>query len=65
MTPRHERIAYQIHAVASVAGWNMTLDEVAEAVGESRHVVRAIIRQKKWHDRLRSQSLDYKAHYDN
>ena len=25
MTPRHERIAYQIHAVASKAGWGMTI----------------------------------------
>jgi len=40
----------------------MTLDEVADAVGESRYVVRAIIKQKKWYDRLRTQSLDYKAY---
>ena len=64
MTPRNERIAYQIHAVASEAGWNMTLDEVADAVGESRYVVRAIIRQKKWYDRLRTQSLDYRSYQD-
>ena len=62
VTPRHERIAYQIHAVASEAGWNMTLDEVADAVGESRYVVRAIIKQKKWYDRLRTQSLDYRSY---
>ena len=62
MTPRHERIAYQIHAVASEAGWNMTIDEVAEAVGESRYVISAIIRHKKWYDRLRTQSVDYKAY---
>ena len=62
MTPRNERIAYQIHAIASEAGWNMTLDEVADAVGESRHVIRAIIRHKKWYDRLRTQSLDYRAY---
>jgi len=62
MNPRHERIAYQIHAVASEAGWNMTIDEVADAVGESRYVVREIIKRKKWYGRLRTQSVDYKAY---
>ena len=53
MTPRSEALAYRIWAYAKPREWNVTLAEIADALGESHKRVLAICRIKKWLDRVR------------
>ena len=53
MTPRTEAIAYRIYWHCDFWGWNRTIREIAESLGEPYHDVRAAIRAKKWSGRVK------------
>lgn len=50
---RREALAFRIWAIAAPAGWNMTLGEIADVLGESINRVRGVSQHKGWHRRIR------------
>lgn len=53
MKPRSEALAYRIWAVCSKAEWDLSISEVAEALGENVQRVSSIMQKKGWTQRLR------------
>ena len=49
---RREALAYRIWSIAEPNGWNITLRDIADTLGESIHRVRGAIRMKNWQNRL-------------
>ena len=56
--PRTAALAYRIWAYCAPRGWNCTVGEVAEELGERMHVVRQVCIQKKWNERLAGVSVN-------
>ena len=50
--PRAAALAYRIWAYCTPRGWNCTVREVADDLGESVWTVKKVVQDKKWHDRL-------------
>lgn len=53
MNPRTEAIAFRIWQYAAPKGWDVTLREIADEIGHSVHVIRAIAVRKGWSSRVR------------
>jgi len=53
LTPRSEAIAYRVWAHCEPIGWNCTIREAAEAIGEPRRRVQTIVSRKGWGSRFR------------
>lgn len=53
LKPRGEAIAYRIWATARKVGWNITVRQAAEQIGEPESVVRMIVQKKGWLSRFR------------
>ena len=58
MTPRRQAIAFRIWSHAEAVGWNITVRELADALGETSDTIRNIVLQKGWRDRLRATVKD-------
>jgi hypothetical protein len=56
MTPRRQAIAFRIWSHAESVGWDITVRELADAIGEKSFTVRNIVVEKGWHGRLRAKS---------
>lgn len=54
--PKTEALAFRIWAHASARGWDCTITEIADSLGESKDRVRAIVVHKNWTNRLRVSS---------
>ena len=54
MTPRTMALRYMIWAYAKPKGWDVTYNEVADALGVSVHVVGCIARDAGWVERFRA-----------
>ena len=50
---RREALAYRIWSIAEPNGWNITLRDIADTLGESIHRVRGVSQYKGWNNRLR------------
>ena len=53
LSPRSSALAYRIWAVANPRGWDLTLRELADELGESFDRVRSICMHAGWAGRLR------------
>lgn len=51
--PKTEALAFRIWAYARRIGWDCTIAQLAEALDENIHRVRAVVVHKKWTRRLR------------
>lgn len=58
MSPRTEALAYRIWCYADPRGWDVTLHDVAEAVGCNYHTALNICRYKGWLGRTRPTKID-------
>lgn len=58
LSPRSATLAYRIWAIATPRGWDLTLRELADELGESFDRVRSICMHKGWSGRLRVASPD-------
>lgn len=64
MNPKSEALAYRIWAYASPLGWDCTVKDIADELGESWQRVMSICRHRGWIGRLRHESptsADYLA----
>lgn len=52
---RKMALAYRIYCDCEMWGWNRTIREIAETVGEDYHRVRGVIGQKGWSGRVKIQ----------
>lgn len=52
-TPAQHALRYRIHGYASPRGWDCTIPEIAEALGEPMPRVRNAIIAAKWNERVR------------
>ncbi len=59
MTPRTEALAFRIRAFANPKDWDCTVQEIAEAVGETPQRTAGVCRVKNWTGRLRSSGPEY------
>lgn len=59
MTLRTEILAFRIWAFAHPREWDCTLQELADALGESVGRISAVCRDKKWSGRLRGTGAQY------
>ena len=53
-SPRTLALRYRIWAHCEPLGWDTSVREIAEALGESPQLIGATIRDKGWHTRLRA-----------
>lgn len=53
MTPRAMRISLQIWAYCDPRGWDCTVKEIGEEIGESWQMVVSVCHRKGWTRRLR------------
>lgn len=60
LSPRSERIAYQVYWTAKPMGWSITLQDLAEEIGESFEAVRMVCNFKGWTPRLRVNATEWK-----
>jgi hypothetical protein len=51
--PRSQALAYRIWGYADPREWDVTLAEVADALGEPVPAVRAVIVSRQWANRMR------------
>jgi hypothetical protein len=58
MTPRRQAITFRIWSHAESVGWDITVRDLANAIGENLYTVRNIVVQKGWRDRLRATAKD-------
>lgn len=58
VNPKTEALAFRIWAYASPLGWDCTINEIADELGENRQRVNAVCRLKAWSGRLRHMSTD-------
>jgi hypothetical protein len=58
MTHRTEALAFRIWQYANAREWDVSIADVASALGESPHVVRGVVGSRKWGTRLRTTSPD-------
>ena len=68
MTPRSETLAFRAWAHCQPIGWNITIRDLAEALGESVSRTRSVVVGKGWQQRLRAgtaQHEDSAAHMRN
>ena len=61
MTPRTMALRYRIRAYASPRGWDCTLAEVADALGETIATVNATSIRAGWASRFRVMTQDNEA----
>ena len=54
--PRAAALAYRIWAYCAPRGWNCTITEIADELGEKRNAISLMCYRKKWLDRLRRTS---------
>ena len=60
MSIQTEALAFRVWAVAKPKDWDCTVQEIAEAVGETPQRIAGICRVKGWTERLRSSGPDYR-----
>jgi hypothetical protein len=58
MTHRTEALAFRIWQYANVREWDVSIADIASALGESPHVVRGVVASRKWGPRLRTTLQD-------
>lgn len=66
LSPRSEAVAYRAWVEAEKVGWNLTVTDLAEKIGERKNVVLRIVSLKGWHNRLRaspSRHVGYDVNY--
>jgi len=61
LSPRSETLAFRIWSYAGPRGWDLTLQELADGLGETMEKVRSICMLKRWGGRLRVTSCDVNA----
>ena len=61
MNPRTEAIAFRIWQYAAPKGWDVTLRDIADAVGVGLMTVRNILRYKGWAGRVRVMTADFSS----
>ena len=59
MSIQTEALAFRIWAFANPKDWNCTVQEIAEAVGETPQRTAGVCRVKNWTGRLRSSGPEY------
>lgn len=60
MAPRTEALAYRIWAYATPLGWDCSVKEIAEALGDvSWETVRTVMQHKKWLSRVRHDAIEW------
>lgn len=62
MTPKSEALAFRIWQAAQPIGWNVTIAEMAEIIGEPMPPVRAVCIKKRWLSRFRTADKDVYRH---
>ena len=65
MTPRAMRISLQIWAYCDPRGWDCSVKEIAEEIGENWQTVNVICRHRGWLRRLRSETPQERALWEN
>ena len=58
LSPRSETLAFRIWSYAGPRGWDLTLQELADGLGETMERVRNTCLLKRWTDRLRVATRD-------
>lgn len=56
MNVKSEAMAFRIWQIANAAEWNITAQDIADALGVSRATVGAYVQHRRWASRLRSTS---------
>lgn len=59
MTPRSHAIAFRVWAHCTPIGWDCTIAEAAEGVGETTQRVRKIVTDKGWASRFRAADVSH------
>lgn len=66
LSPRTQALAYRIWAYCEPLGWDASVRDIAEALGEPISAISGTVGIKGWHTRLRapeqSGELGYRAH---
>lgn len=66
LSPRTQALRYRIWAYCEPRGWDVSIRDIAEALGESIGTISGTVRINGWHMRLRaperSSKLDYDVH---
>lgn len=57
MKPRMEALAFRVWQTAHPLGWNITIKELAELLGVNWRAICVVIREKKWTNRLRAETI--------
>ncbi len=55
-SPRAAALAYRIWGYANPRGWDVTIREIASALGERAHRVQRILQNQKWLGRVRTEN---------
>ena len=53
VSPKTQALRYRIWAYANPRGWDVTYNEVADAIGEPVRSVASVIQHAKWASRMR------------
>lgn len=53
MKPRTEAVAFRIWSYCEAFGWEQTLEQIAEGVGETSSVIRAVMSARGWITRIK------------
>lgn len=56
MTPHSQAIAFRVWQHCRPIEWNCNINDAADAIGEPRKTVQAIVVMKNWHKRFRRDS---------
>ena len=63
MNPKSEALAYRIWAYASPLGWDCTVKDIAEELGESWQRVNRVCQLKGWQGRMRHGALNQEDYF--
>jgi DNA-binding transcriptional regulator LsrR (DeoR family) len=62
MTPRQHAIAYKVWAHCEAIGWDCTVPECADAIGEPATFVGRVVSARGWATRFRAAQADHNAY---